>query len=522
MARNGAGTFAVLNPIQIGQLRSSSAVNANFTDAGDEITNSLPLDGQAGMSGQFKAADGTAQEPGFSFANDTNTGFRRSDTDEMKWVGGGTDRATMDANGKLTLAGGLDVAGALTHTSGRFGPQVLAGTSAARATLRLSANDTNEHEIASYQSGSGAGADGSLRVVGGGANDVATMRFYVNDVLSFQWTGTLFTHSVDTLFGASGIRGDTDGFLDLPEISAPTSPSSNIARVYARDDSGTTRLYHKDSSGVERNFQGWSVDRQVFTASGTWTKPTAGQTQAIVEMWAGGGSGGSTTNSLDFAGGGGGGGYIRRSIAVSSVSAAVSVTVGAGGTAEVGSAGVGNVGGVSSFGSYVSVFGGGGGCFGDGTGSARGGSGGGGGLQTAGSTGSTTSGANGGQPRGVLGSETWGALGNSSNANCNAFGGGGGANLAESGNALFGGGAGGAGGNSGDVGAEGGDSVFGGGGGGGDGINGSGASGVSIYGGAGGTPAGTRTGSIPAGGGAGNNNGTSGAGARGEVRITCW
>ena len=57
MPRNGAGVFAVLNPILVGALRSSSAVNADFVDAGDEITGSLPLDGQAGMTGQFKAAN---------------------------------------------------------------------------------------------------------------------------------------------------------------------------------------------------------------------------------------------------------------------------------------------------------------------------------------------------------------------------------------------------------------------------------------------------------------------------------
>ena len=70
MARNGAGVFAVLNPILIGALRSSTAVNADFTDQGTVITGTLPKDGQAGMTGQFRTADGTLTAPGMTFASE--------------------------------------------------------------------------------------------------------------------------------------------------------------------------------------------------------------------------------------------------------------------------------------------------------------------------------------------------------------------------------------------------------------------------------------------------------------------
>jgi hypothetical protein len=516
MARNGAGTFAVLNPIVVGALRSSSAVNANFTDMGDEITNSLPINGEAGMLGQFKATDGSTVAPGIGFDIDTNTGFRRSNIDEMKWVGGGNDRATMDANGKLTLAGGLSVATHFTKTGGVFNPQTLAGTGAARLTMRQTTNDTTEREVASYQSGSGTGAKGSLRIVGGGANNIATMRFYVNDVLSFQWTGTLFTHEADTRFGASGIRADIDGFLDFPEISAPSAPSSNIARLYAKDSSGITGLYFKDGSGTELPFQS-PVDRQVFTSSATWTKPTLGQTMALVEVWSGGGSGGRTSNPSDYAGGGGGGGYSRRLIAVASLSAAVAVTIGAGGTVAVASVDSGNPGGNSSFGSYVRSFGGGAGNFGPGGGS-NGGGGGGGGLTSAGETGGFTTGGNGGGSLGFLGSDTWGD--GSTEGNANPFGGGGApGNGNIVGDAFWGGGSGSVFSSTGISGS----SVFGGGGGGGESQSNNTPGGIAIIsGGNGGDGGGSRTGVVPGGGGAGNNDGTPGAGARGEIRVTCW
>jgi hypothetical protein len=114
MARNGAGVFAVLNPILIGALRSSSAVNQDFSDMGDEITNTLPVDGQAGMTGQFRAADGSLTMPGMSFAVDTRLGFRRTAQGEMRWVSGGQDRFFIDLDGKAWHLADMSVAGALT------------------------------------------------------------------------------------------------------------------------------------------------------------------------------------------------------------------------------------------------------------------------------------------------------------------------------------------------------------------------------------------------------------------------
>jgi hypothetical protein len=512
MPRNGAGTFGVINPIIVGALRSSSAVNANFTDMGDEITNSLPTNGEAAMLGAFKAFDGTVFAPGIAFDADTNTGFRRSNTDEMKWVAGGVDRATMDANGKLTLSGPLSVAGDLTKTGGVWNPQTLAGTGAARLTMRITENDTDEREVAGYQSGSGTGAKASLRMVGGGANDVAAMRFYVNDVLTFQWTGDLFTHEVDTLFGASGIRGDIDGFLDFTEVSAPSAPGSGVARIYAKDSSGTTKLYVKDAAGLEIPLQR-EVNRQVFTSSSTWTKPTTGQTMALVEAWGGGGGG---ARDPDGAGGGGGGAYIRKIIALASVSASVSVSVGSGGSGFTGESPGGN-GGNSSFGSYLTAYGGGGG--GRDSTSSGGDGGSGGGLTGAGVNGgnSADSPPEGGEPLGLFSAGgKFGDLNWGDSQEPNAFGGAGAGGSGIDGQlALFGGGSGGHSGTSNF--GDGGDSVFGGAGGGGSGPT---SGGSSIFGGDGGGV--NASGSAPGGAGGGAGTGTSGSGARGEVRITCW
>lgn len=99
MARNGSGTMSVPNTFSSGTTISSSAMNANFSDVASEVTNSLPRDGQASMTGQLKAAAGTAAAPGMSFGSDTNTGFYSKSGDTIGVVAGGTEVATIGTSG---------------------------------------------------------------------------------------------------------------------------------------------------------------------------------------------------------------------------------------------------------------------------------------------------------------------------------------------------------------------------------------------------------------------------------------
>lgn len=230
-----------------------------------------------------------------------------------------------------------------------------------------------------------------------------------------------------------------------------------------------------------------TTDYQTFTASGTWTKPSSAVTDSrvFVEAWGAGGGGSS-------GGGGGGGGYNYKWFLASELTDTVTVTIGAGGAADPAGA---TAGGNTTFGAYLTAYGGGSGA------PSNFGGGGGGGMAGAGASGSGTTGGAGG-----AGSYATTAATNGTNFDCGAtapsaagagytsyYGGGSGAYCS--------------------VANAGGKSVYGGGGGGTSG-------GTSVFGGAGGTSA--AAGTAPGGGG-GTNGSTAGtAGARGEVRVTVF
>lgn len=240
---------------------------------------------------------------------------------------------------------------------------------------------------------------------------------------------------------------------------------------------------------------------QTFLADGTYTMPTGVKT-LLVRAWGAGGSGGSTALAVNEAGGGGGGGYMERWFQASDISSPVTVTVGTGGVGVSGEA-AGNVGENTTFGSYITAYGGGGG----GTSGTGGGGGGGAGLFGAGGTASGASAGAAGAP-GV----PFGAIGGTgSTATVKAIYGGGGGSGQSAGNGLIGG-----------------DAFYGGAGGGGATSGLGAAGGTSNFGGAGGsgiTHASTSAtaGSVPGGGGGAKHSsagtGSSGAGGDGKVIV---
>lgn len=272
------------------------------------------------------------------------------------------------------------------------------------------------------------------------------------------------------------------------------------------------KLIRATSAGVLPSGFSNVLNYQVFTGSGTWTKPASGVNDFVfIQAWgAGGGGGGSVTGGTSRQGAGGGGGaYAEAKFRLSDLLATETVTIGAGGVGN--SAAAGSVGGNTTFGAHLTAFGGGGG--GQGNSSVGGGAGGAGVTSVGNSGGVGTAGAGGSLLGGASGSS----------GSDSTFGGGGGATAGNGagGNSYYGGGGGGS------NGGVGGNSIYGGGGG---GAGSAGAGGLgSLYGGTGGAGFNGATGVgnpgvAPAGGGGGStDNGTAnragGAGARGEVRV---
>jgi microcystin-dependent protein len=114
--RNGSGTYVVPNTAVSGATISSADWNENFDDLGDEITNSLALDGQSAMSGQIKSAAGTVGAPGISMSGDLDSGFYRIGADNWGWAASGVKVADFASSG-LTITGDLTVSGTISGTS---------------------------------------------------------------------------------------------------------------------------------------------------------------------------------------------------------------------------------------------------------------------------------------------------------------------------------------------------------------------------------------------------------------------
>lgn len=101
-----AGTTATT-----GNVIDPTAWNNLTTDLGNEITASLPVAGEAGMTGQFKAADGTTSGPGISFGSEVNTGIYRKSAGTVAMAIGGVDAMIVNSS-QITLAGLAIVNGA--------------------------------------------------------------------------------------------------------------------------------------------------------------------------------------------------------------------------------------------------------------------------------------------------------------------------------------------------------------------------------------------------------------------------
>lgn len=148
-------------------------------------------------------------------------------------------------------------------------------------------------------------------------------------------------------FGISGVTPIANGGTGQTTASAALTallPSQTGNSGKSLTTNGTVASWGTASA---------SSDKQVFTANGTWTKPSFGSV-ALITVWGGGGGGAKGITGVRRAGGGGGGACSQRLMQLSDLPATVAVTVGTGGTGSTaGSGGDGGDGGDTWFGPDV-------------------------------------------------------------------------------------------------------------------------------------------------------------------------
>jgi hypothetical protein len=265
-------------------------------------------------------------------------------TNELAWVSGGTatkDRAPVaisaitQANPAVVTAAGHGLA---TSDYGQI-VGVLGMTQVNQRTLQVTVLDSNTFSI---------------------PVDSTTYDAYIGG------------GSVNKAVGPDIFRNGAT-FLDSDNQREGFLPRARLAGNYDINVTGTAEgidfagsAYSADE--VMGGIYGSVLDSQVFTANGTWTKPTTGiraTDTVLVVAWGGGGSGGVATNSgganQAIATGGGGGGFVHRTFRAFQLGATEPVVVGAGGTAVSRNAAgntSGNAGGFSQFGIFIQAFGG--------------------------------------------------------------------------------------------------------------------------------------------------------------------
>lgn len=90
MPRNGSGTYTLPQAAFVpGTTISSAAVNSDFSDVANALTQSISADGQTPLTGSIKFASGSAGAPGISFGADPTTGIYYPGTKQLGFAAGG-------------------------------------------------------------------------------------------------------------------------------------------------------------------------------------------------------------------------------------------------------------------------------------------------------------------------------------------------------------------------------------------------------------------------------------------------
>lgn len=117
MPRNPSGTYTLPEAAFVpGTVISSTAVNSDFSDIANALTDSLSRSGDGGMQAQLPM-DAT----GFAYTNDPDTGMVRTGTNAQALKCGGSNIVTVTTSG-VSVTGDLSVSGDITQNGNAILP----------------------------------------------------------------------------------------------------------------------------------------------------------------------------------------------------------------------------------------------------------------------------------------------------------------------------------------------------------------------------------------------------------------